>query len=89
MLVTVACRANIANPITTLKAWAGLIEADFSRRNYMFVQLEDLKRTLGEAGFECDTRSLSGFIALRRKPTRGNIHRILQARGKERMNHWS
>jgi hypothetical protein len=57
-----ALRVNITDPITTLNAWATVIEADFYRRNFLFVPLKDLKRTLGVAGFECDTRTLTGFM---------------------------
>jgi hypothetical protein len=48
---------NISEPIDTLKKWSLLIESDFCRRNFMFVPLKDLQRTLGEQGFDV-TREL-------------------------------
>jgi hypothetical protein len=62
LLLCAARRANVANPIAVMNKWAVLIEKDFHRRNYMFVRMEDLQRTLGHQGFVCDTRSLTGYM---------------------------
>jgi hypothetical protein len=56
-----AANADIENPIETLLQWGRLIDADFHRRNFMFVSQESLLRVLPleELGnsFEADSRS--------------------------------
>ena len=41
-----AIKAEIQNPIATLLRWSQLIEADFHRRNFVFVPMKDLRRTI-------------------------------------------
>jgi hypothetical protein len=57
----IAANENIEDTIKTLLQWGRLIDADFHRRNFMFVSLESLMRVLPmeELGntFEADSRS--------------------------------
>jgi hypothetical protein len=45
LMLYAAGKANFTNPIDTLNKWAALIDADFYRRNFMEVPMNDLVRT--------------------------------------------